>query len=255
MRLLDGVVTLTCWVYFIFAFLFFFSFFYLSSWLFAADKGKAFQYINHLLYKGFLALLRTLAPRHKWDVDPQVANIQGAIVVCNHLSYLDPLLFISLFPQNKTIVKTKFFGAPVFGWVIHVSGYLPATTEGTHGARMISQVENMGAFLEHGGCLFVFPEGTRSRGSTVGHFHKGIFKIARMYRCPIKVLSIKNSDKLFTPGKFFFNSRMENTISLNILASIEPPQGQERVSVDSLEKRVRKIYDGRDTTRCQRVER
>ncbi|MCF8056013.1 MAG: 1-acyl-sn-glycerol-3-phosphate acyltransferase [Desulfocapsa sp.] len=247
-RLIDVAVTLSCWVYFIFAFLFFFSFFYIAAWLFAADRERAFQYLNHLFYKGFFTLLRTLAPRQEWNIDPQVAKIRGSIIVCNHLSYLDPLILISLLRQNKTIVKTKFFQAPVFGWLIKVSGYLPATTEGVYAKRMIDQVENMGEFLKNGGNLFVFPEGTRSPGAVIGDFHKGGFKIARMYRCPIQVLSLCNTDKLFTPGRFFFNSRQHNTISLGILGRIEPPQGNEVISADSLEKSVRRIFDNRETS-------
>ncbi len=245
-RLIDGVVTMICWVYFIFAFLFFFSFFYVAAWLFAADREHSFQYINHLFYKGFLALLRALAPRHKWTIDPKIAEIRGSIIVCNHLSYLDPLLLISLLRQNKTIVKTKFFKAPVFGWLIKVSGYLPATTEGVYAERMISQVEKMGEFLENGGNLFVFPEGTRSPGAAIGDFHKGVFKIARMYKCPIQVLSLCNTDRLFPPGRFFFSTRQQNKISLNILDCIESPQGQGVILVSELESRVRQIFETRD---------
>ncbi len=242
-RLLNGMVTMICWVYFIFAFLCFFSFFYGAAWLFAADRERAFQYIDHLFFKGFLALLRLVAPRHRWDIDPQVAAIRGSIIICNHLSYLDPLLMISLLRQNKTIVKTKFFKAPVFGWLISVSGYLPASTEGVYAEKMITQVEKMGEFLQKGGNLFVFPEGTRSRGPGIGSFHKGVFKIARMYRCPIQVLRLCNTDKLFPPGDFFFSSREQSCISLKILDCIDPQQGEGVISVKGLEDRVRQILE------------
>lgn len=246
-RLIDGLVTMICWVYFIFAFLFFFSFFYAAAWLFASDRERSFQYINHVFYKGFLSLLRVVAPRHQWNIDPKIATIRGSIIVCNHLSYLDPLLLISLLRQNKTIVKTKFFKAPVFGWLINVSGYLPATTEGVYAERMITQVEKMGEFLQNGGNLFVFPEGTRSRGAAVGDFHPGVFKIARMCRCPIQVLSLCNTDRLFPPGEFFFSSRQENSISLKVLDRIDPPQGQGVISVNGLANRVRQIFETRNS--------
>ena len=245
-RVIDGMVTMICWVYFIFAFLFFFSFFYLAAWLFTSDRERTFQYINHIFYKGFLTLLQRVAPRHKWNIDPKIATIRGSIIVCNHLSYLDPLLLISLLRQNKTIVKTKFFQAPVFGWLIKVSGYLPATTEGVYAERMISQVEKMGEFLQNGGNLFVFPEGTRSPGAGIGDFHTGVFKIARMYRCPIQVLSLCNTDKLFPPGRFFFTTRQQNKISLDILGCIKPPQEQESVSAAGLAGRVRDIFETRN---------
>jgi 1-acyl-sn-glycerol-3-phosphate acyltransferase len=239
---INVLVTMICWVYFIFAFLFFFSFFYIAAFFLSRNRERAFQYLDHLFFKGFLWLLSTLAPRNRWNIDPAVSAIKGSIIVCNHRSYLDPLLLISLLPRNKTIVKTKFFQAPVFGWLIKVSGYLPATTEGKHGRRMIEQVEGMGAFFKDGGNLFVFPEGTRNRSNALGDFHKGVFKIARMYRCPIQVLSLCNTDKLFTPGKFFFNARIHNQIRMKVLYCIHSETEQKVISAAALERKVRQIF-------------
>jgi len=248
-RLSDFVVTFVCWIYFIFAFLFFFSFFYIAAFFFSRDRERAFQYIDHLFFKGFLWLLRVLAPCHKWDIDPEISNIRGSIIVCNHLSYLDPLIFISLWKRQKTIVKTKFFQIPIFGWFVKVSGYLPSTTEGVHAKRMIEQVENMGEFLKNGGNLFVFPEGTRNQDDKLGDFHKGVFKIGRMYRCPIHVLHLCNTDKLFTPGKFFFNTRVDNRIRMKVLACVEVVNAKEKVSAAALEKEVRQIFESRSSSR------
>jgi 1-acyl-sn-glycerol-3-phosphate acyltransferase len=238
----DFVVTILCWGYFIFGFLFFFSFFYVAAFVFSRDREQAFQYLNHLFYRGFFWLLRLLAPRQQWDVDPGIAQIHGAVIVCNHLSYLDPLILISLLPRNKTIVKTAFFKVPVFGWAIKTAGYLPATTEGVYAQRMIEQVGNMGDFFKNGGNLFVFPEGTRNRSNVLGDFHKGVFKIARMYRCPVQVLGLSNTEKLFTPGKFLFNSSIHNQISMKILDCIRPDTEQEVISAAGLEAEVRQIF-------------
>jgi 1-acyl-sn-glycerol-3-phosphate acyltransferase len=246
--LCDVVVTVVCWFYFIFAFLFFFSFFYIAAF-FSKNREQVFQYLDHLFFKGFLWLLHSLAPRQKWEIDQKVGDIHGSIVVCNHLSYLDPLILISLLPRQKTIVKTKFFQAPVFGWLIKISGYLPATTEGVHAGRMIEHIENMGEFLKSGGNLFVFPEGTRNPDSVLGDFHKGVFKIGRMYNCPIHVLNICNTDKLFTPGKFFFNTRMRNRISLKIIGCIDPASGATPISAAMLEKEVREIFENNGSCR------
>ncbi len=242
-RLTDISVTLLCWGYFIFAFLFFFSFFYIAAFIFSRDRQRSFQYLDHLFFKGFLCLLRFLAPRHRWEIDPQITAIHGSIIVCNHRSYLDPLILISLLPRQKTIVKTKFFQAPVFGWLIQISGYLPSTTEGVYARRMLSQVESMGAFLHNGGNLFVFPEGTRNSEEGLGDFHKGVFKIARMYRCPIHVLELCNTDKLFRPGKFFFDTRVHNHVRMRILARISPKNDQSLISVTSIEREVRQIFE------------
>ena len=107
---------------------------------------------------------------------------------------------------------------------------------------MIKQMETMESYLKAGGNLFIFPEGTRSRDGKIGTLNKGAFKIARMYRAPVYVLEIRNTDKLFTPGKFFFNTRMNNTISVKIIDCIEPDYKTSPPSTAELEQRVRQAF-------------
>ena len=179
------------------------------------------------------------------EIDDNVAAIRSSVIVCNHLSYLDPLLLIALFRQQKTIVKTRFFSMPVFGRIIKQSGYLPATSEGPFAQMMIVQMEKMESYLKAGGNLFVFPEGTRSRDGKIGNLNKGAFKIARICKAPIYVLEVRNTDKLFTPGKFLFNTRIKNTIGIKIIDCIEPDYKQKLPSAAELEQRVRLAYSER----------
>jgi 1-acyl-sn-glycerol-3-phosphate acyltransferase len=239
---IDCIVTLLCWAWFIFGFLLFFSWFYLAAALFTKDSELHFQRLNSHFYQIFFRIIRMTAPRQRLVIDEKIAAIRSSVIVCNHLSYLDPLLLIALFRQQKTIVKSRFFGMPVFGWIITKSGYLPASSEGQFAGMMIKQMETMESYLNGGGNLFIFPEGTRSRDGKIGALNKGALKIARMYRAPIYVLEIRNTDKLFTPGKFFFNTRIKNTISVKIIDCIEPDYTTNPPSTTELEQRVRQAF-------------
>ncbi|MFT5699150.1 MAG: 1-acyl-sn-glycerol-3-phosphate acyltransferase [Desulforhopalus sp.] len=239
---IDCIVTLVCWAWFIFGFIIFFSWFYLAAALFTKDPELYFQRLNSHFYQIFFRIVGLTAPRQRMVIDEKIANIRSSVIVCNHLSYLDPLLLIALFRQQKTIVKSRFFGMPIFGWVISKSGYLPASSEGQFAGMMIRQMETMDSYLKGGGNLFIFPEGTRSRDGKMGTLNKGAFKIARMYRVPIYVLEIRNTDKLFTPGKFFFNTRINNDISVKIIDCIESDHKTPPPSTAVLEQRVRQAF-------------
>ncbi len=240
-RSVDCIVTLICWAWFIFGFLLFFSWRYLFA-LFTRDPEISFQRLNSQFYRIFFQIVKVAAPSHDIEIEESVAAIRSSVIVCNHLSYLDPLLLIALFQQQKTIVKTRFFTMPVFGRIIRKSGYLPATSEGPFAQMMIMQMEKMESYLQAGGNLFIFPEGTRSRDGKIGHLNKGAFKIARMCGAPVYVLEIRNTDKLFTPGKFFFNTRIHNTISVRIIDRIEPDYQQKLPSAAEIEQRVRLAF-------------
>jgi 1-acyl-sn-glycerol-3-phosphate acyltransferase len=231
----DVAVTLACWGYFILAFVFPFCFIYGGAWLLPGSREPRFQRINNLYYRGFFRILRMTAPRHQWRIDEQVKHIRSSVVVCNHLSYLDPLLMLALFPKQKTVVKTNFFKVPIFGWVLRTAGYFPADGEGRYREMMIEQVEGMKKYLADGGIFFIFPEGSRSRDGSIGPLRRGAVKIARLCKAPIHVLHLEGTDRLFTPGKFFFNARKPNTISLRSIDRIEFDPHQ---SPGDLEQRI-----------------
>jgi len=147
-----------------------------------------------------------------------------------------------VFEKHKTIVKNTFFKVPIFGWVLRTAGYLPATASGELISLMIEQMENMQGYLSSGGNLFVFPEGTRSRDGKMGEFNEGAFKIAKRCNAPVKVLSIRNTDRLFTPGKYLFTTCIKNTIEIKQIGSIEPDYQSREISVSELMRQVRSIY-------------
>lgn len=225
-RFIDFGVTIACWGYFTLGFIIFFSVFYCIAYLSPSGREYRFQCLNSLFYRGFFKIVRLLAPRHHWLIEEEVAQIRGSVVVCNHLSYLDPLLLISLFKRQKTIVKTSFFKVPIFGWVLRHSGYFPADSNGKYTQMMITQMEHLGAFLADGGNLFIFPEGTRSRDGEIGELNRGALKIARFSKAPVTVVYLANTDRLFTPGRFLFNTRRENEIKMSII---------DRISADKLQ--------------------
>jgi len=241
--LYDLLVTLLMWFYFLFGFVLFFMPFYLIAYLFSHSCEFAFQRLNHLFFKGFFVALRCLAPGIKWRVTTGINTIQSSVIVCNHLSYLDPLLLISLFPRHKTIVKSVFFKAPIFGWMMKQSGFIPANAQGRLSAVMIEHIEAMADFLSSGGNLFIFPEGTRSRDGVVGPLSKGAFKIARRCRAPIQVLKISGTDKVFTPGRFLFKAHMAATILVERIAIMEPENQNERIPVSEIMSEVRTLME------------
>jgi len=243
-QLKDLVVTLFLWAYFTIGFLIFFSPRYLVARLFAQDRTAAFQRLNSQFYRGFFALCRFLIPRQRWDVSPEISKIHGSIVLCNHISYLDSILLISLFPRHTTIAKARLFEIPLFGRFLALSGYIPSTGRGPYADLFLNSIETMSEHLAHGGNIIVFPEGRRSRDGRVGSLHMGIFKIARRCRAPIAVLGIRNTERLFEPGRFRFHTCRRNTVHVRQIARLEPDYGNPDFSINTLIDQVRRLLAG-----------
>lgn len=240
----DFTVTVILWAYYIMGFLVLFSPFYLVAFIFPAGREEAFQRLNHRLHRLFFSLLRILVPKVKWHISEEVKALRSCMIIANHLSFLDPILFVSLFEKQKTIVKSDYFRLPVFGGILRTSGYIPSVAEGPFTVNMVDQIKNMRDYLTAGGNLFIFPEGTRSRDGRIGPFDRGAFKIARLcHATPIQVVLIRNTDKLFPPGRFLFNACNENVIEVELAGSLEPDYEGDAFSLSGLMAEARSLME------------
>lgn len=236
---MNCILTCALWSYFTLGFILFFAPFYLAAALFASNREIAFQKLNHRFNRFFFKIIRFFIPDLKLHIDPRALGLRSSVIVCNHLSYLDPLLLIAMFARHTTIVKSALFKVPIFGQMLTASGYIPSASKGRLSHLLTSRIENLPAYLQTGGILFVFPEGTRSRNSELGRFNPGAFKIARRTRAPIKVLSIRHTDTLFPPGKFLFNTR-PLPITVRLIGSFEPDYDSNDFTLTALITAIRK---------------
>jgi 1-acyl-sn-glycerol-3-phosphate acyltransferase len=241
---IDFLLTMIFWFYFIFGYIFFYIpvLFLLS--LFIRKKETMFQKTNKIFYRVFFILMNIITPGLSIHISKEVSSIRSAIVIANHRSYLDPILLISIFQKQRTIVKGIFFKFPVLRWVMKSGGYLPFALNGEFKYLMIEGIQNMSAFLEKGGVLFIFPEGRRSRDGKLGNFQKGSFSIAGKFDVPVEVIYINNTNRLFTPGKFFFNTCVRNTITVEKLGTIIPDQESNRGAREMRDKALQ-MYNQR----------
>lgn len=217
----DTGVTLLLWLYFTIGFVVFFLPFYLGAFFFRASPESVFQRLNHYFYRGFFLWLGLLMPGLTIRIDPALRRLRGAVVVSNHHSYLDPLVFQSIFARQTTIVKSGFFQVPIFGWFIKTAGYLPASAEGPFGELMVQRMATLRDFFASGGVMFVFPEGTRRPGQPIGTLHEGAFKIARRCRVPLVMARLRNTERVFAPGRFLFHTTDPVVIEIALVYRVE----------------------------------
>ena len=240
--LCDLAVTVLPATYFFVSYLIVFLPAVLASLVFAPDRAAAVQRIHHLFMRGFLALIRLSHPGLRYDIDAAIRDIRGAVVVCNHRSYLDPLFLIALFPRHQTIAKATVFDAPILGWLVDLAGFVPAGAGGRHAGRVLERIDRIGDHLAAGGVVFVFPEGTRRRGDGVGPFHKGAFSLARRFGAPVDLLRVRHTDQLFAPGRAILSSRGGYTLSIEHLGRLSPDYDDPAFSTRALRDEARAAY-------------
>jgi 1-acyl-sn-glycerol-3-phosphate acyltransferase len=99
----------------------------------------------------------------------------GVIIASNHASFLDPMLLGSFYDRpvgfmaRKTLFKNK-----IFGFLIRKHYAFPLDREGDPR----SALRAMGEKLQHGECVVMFPEGTRTKDGRLGKIRRGIGMIS-----------------------------------------------------------------------------
>jgi 1-acyl-sn-glycerol-3-phosphate acyltransferase len=168
----------------------------------------------------------------------ELRNTHGSMVVCNHISFLDPLILLSLLPRTITIVRPDFFRVPVFGWLLRGAGFL--------GPDLFAEgqpwVERVARHLRTGGNLLIFPEGTRSRDGSLAAFKKGAFYLARILEAPVLVLCVRGTNHLFAPGRLTFDTEANEPVEVRRLAAISAPDAGAQTTHE-LAQRVRGLYE------------
>lgn len=213
-------LTLGLWVYFTLGYLLLMFVLFIPCRLTLKAGDAVLQKLFHIHLKIFFVLVGLASPGVRFAVSEDVRRLRSSIIVCNHLSYLDPILLVSLFPRQTTIVKNTFFSVPIFGWFLRKAGYVPSSPDEMYGPAMIDHLESVKRHLTAGGNLFVFPEGTRGRRGRLAPFNKGVFSIARYCNTGLKLVLIRNTDRLFRPGSFSFETRGKFTVSMELIGSL-----------------------------------
>ena len=214
---------------------------FLAARLLRASAGFH-QQLNSLYYRSFFWLLRLVLPWVKIRIDPAIREIQGSVVVCNHLSFLDSILLVSIFDKHKTIVKPNVLQVPFLGWAVKSAQYLHVSAPEQSMLGMVQQVEALPAFFASGANLFVFPEGHRSRDGRLQAFRRGAFGISIRSKTPIEALQIQGSDRLYPPGRWFFRTCVPITIRLDRIHSVSQKQVEQIGSAQALMKQVHAVY-------------
>jgi len=108
-----------------------------------------------------------------------------AILVGNHQSNLDAVVWAAFFPDSTVVIGKKQIGLiPIFGWLFRTTGNILIDREDAAKART-SIAEAAGRIQREGWRVWMAPEGHRNQGPEMLPFKKGAFHLAIAAHVPV----------------------------------------------------------------------
>ncbi len=185
----------------IFSIFFTLSFFFLFVFIFRFKNTN-----NNLLFGRVFSFLSVKVLRIKIEFrgKNKLSQNNSSVVIANHQSYFDSIIFGAIIPQNTLIIgKKSLIWFPLFGWIFYLAGNLFLNRKNHQKAMDTMKVVDTA--IKNGSSLWIFPEGTRSHGKGLSKFKKGAFYAALQNQVPLQpivVSTLKSSLNLskWAPG-------------------------------------------------------
>ncbi len=131
----------------------------------------------------------------------------STLVVCNHISNLDPPLvgMFALPRKMHFMAKSELFSTRFGTWLMHGIGAFPVE----RGAGDRDAIRYAREVLRNGDCLIMFPEGTRSRTGNLRPFFSGAGVLALEEGVTVVPAAIWGSQKRFGPVRVTFGEPID----------------------------------------------
>jgi len=115
-----------------------------------------------------------------------------AVIVCNHVSYMDALIIGSCCRRPVRFVMDKgIFGIPVLNFIFRTGKTIPITSRRKDPETYNNAFDRIAEELENGEIVCIFPEGKLTRDGDIDIFKSGIEKIIERTPAPVIPTALK----------------------------------------------------------------
>jgi 1-acyl-sn-glycerol-3-phosphate acyltransferase len=160
------------------------------------------------------------------------------VLVSNHRSLIDILALYKLRRPFKWTSKSENFRLPFIGMVLSLTNSVRIKRESMRsGMQFLSQAEKE---IKKGSSVLLFPEGTRSKTTTMRPFKEGAFLLAKKTGCGIIPIVHTGSENTFDKGSWVLKGKAP--IHIMVMDEI-PPETIQGLEVKEIMAMVRELME------------
>ena len=180
----------------------------------------------------FLAWLLIHTIHRVVTVDVERIPHEGpAVLVCNHVSYVDAIVIGAASPRPiRFVMDHRIFNMPLLGWIFRTAKAIPIAPAKEDPWLMEKAFIDIAKALHEGDLVCIFPEGKLTATGEINEFRGGISKIVARSKVPVIPMALRGLwGSLLTrdPGNLFERSFARGLRSKLALAVGEPVPPQQ----------------------------
>ena len=172
----------------------------------------------------------------------RIPEAGGAVLVCNHVSYVDALVIVAASPRPiRFVMDHNIFKIPFAGWIFRTAKAIPIAPAKEDPWLMEKAYIDIAQALHEGDLVCIFPEGKLTRDGEINEFRGGIAKIVERSKVPVIPMALRGLwGSVFTrdPDNLFervFTRGPRSQLALAVGAPVNPAEAtpqllQDRVS-------------------------
>ncbi|WP_028916870.1 MFS transporter [Pseudoxanthomonas sp. J35] len=123
-------------------------------------------------------MVRALYRLRLHGIEKNVPDEGAALLVCNHVSYMDALILAASIPRPvRFVMYYRIFNIPVMRWIFRTARAIPIAGAREDPALMQRAFDEIDAALAEGELVCIFPEGALTQDGGIAPFKSGVEKI------------------------------------------------------------------------------
>jgi len=137
-------------------------------------------------------MVRTLYRLRPHGIEAHVPDEGAALLVCNHVSYMDALILSASVPRPvRFVMYYRIFNIPVMRWIFRTAKAIPIAGAREDPALMQRAFDAIDAALAEGELVCIFPEGALTRDGEISAFKSGVEKILQRRAVPVVPMALR----------------------------------------------------------------
>ncbi len=150
-----------------------------------------FMLVPEYLLRFVAWVLTRCVYRFKVRGDEHIPAQGAAVLVCNHVSYVDAVLLMAASPRPiRFIMDSRIFAMPVLGALFRLGKAIPIAPQRDDPALYEAAFAQARKVLDEGDLLCIFPEGGISRDGSLGEFKGGVMKVLQSHPVPVVPMAL-----------------------------------------------------------------